>query len=223
MTTSFIDYLKCPISLDLMNEPVIVSCCNQTIDKLSLDEWLAVSNFCPCCRKDFTNQTAIVNSNLREIIEIVKKTDKQKIDEQINDANTNIQTNNNLVSENMIKKLTLKKKSLKRKLSDCNETLNELKIENKKLKKDKKDIEDAVEYVLQRESYYKDRCEKLTFQIELCKNNNKPNNNNNNNNTNTNITKLYEFKNSDIENSSNGSLSSYLYTTNYVYNPRYFL
>lgn len=49
--TDVLKYLECPLSLELLDNPVIVSCCKHAFSKSDLDTALQVSNRCPLCRQ----------------------------------------------------------------------------------------------------------------------------------------------------------------------------
>src|SRR4051794_25658992 len=46
------DHLKCPITLDLLNDPIIVPCCTKAFSRLSLTQHLENKKICPMCNGD---------------------------------------------------------------------------------------------------------------------------------------------------------------------------
>ncbi|KAG8364253.1 hypothetical protein BUALT_Bualt19G0108900 [Buddleja alternifolia] len=62
-------YFRCPISLELMNDPVTV-CTGQTYDRSSIESWIATGNTtCPVTRAPLTDFTLIPNHTLRRLIQ----------------------------------------------------------------------------------------------------------------------------------------------------------
>ncbi|CAH1418235.1 unnamed protein product [Lactuca virosa] len=58
----------CPISLQLMQDPVIIAS-GQTFDRTSIETWMHAGNeFCPTTKQILTNQTLIPNFALRSLI-----------------------------------------------------------------------------------------------------------------------------------------------------------
>lgn len=62
-------YFRCPISLELMRDPVTV-CTGQTYDRASIESWVATGNTtCPVTRVPLTDFTLIPNHTLRRLIQ----------------------------------------------------------------------------------------------------------------------------------------------------------
>ncbi|KAI5661099.1 hypothetical protein M9H77_20422 [Catharanthus roseus] len=62
-------YFRCPISLELMRDPVTV-CTGQTYDRTSIESWVATGNTtCPVTRAPLTDFTLIPNHTLRRLIQ----------------------------------------------------------------------------------------------------------------------------------------------------------
>lgn len=62
-------YFRCPISLELMRDPVTVST-GQTYDRTSIESWVATGNTtCPVTRAPLTDFTLIPNHTLRRLIQ----------------------------------------------------------------------------------------------------------------------------------------------------------
>ncbi|KAI3809856.1 hypothetical protein L1987_19458 [Smallanthus sonchifolius] len=62
-------HFRCPISLELMRDPVIVGT-GQTYDRSSIDSWVATGNTtCPVTRLPLTDFTLIPNHTLRRLIQ----------------------------------------------------------------------------------------------------------------------------------------------------------
>lgn len=62
-------YFRCPISLELMRDPVAV-CTGQTYDRSSIESWVATGNTtCPVTRLQLTDFTLIPNHTLRRLIQ----------------------------------------------------------------------------------------------------------------------------------------------------------
>ncbi len=58
---------KCPISLQVMKDPAILSC-GHTFDRASLNTWLSTSNECPSCRKPVNTQEITTNYSMKSMI-----------------------------------------------------------------------------------------------------------------------------------------------------------
>ncbi|KAI4298471.1 hypothetical protein L6164_032025 [Bauhinia variegata] len=62
-------YFRCPISLELMRDPVTV-CTGQTYDRASIESWVATGNTtCPVTRAPLADFTLIPNHTLRRLIQ----------------------------------------------------------------------------------------------------------------------------------------------------------
>ncbi|KAJ3675162.1 hypothetical protein LUZ60_004204 [Juncus effusus] len=62
-------YFRCPISLELMSDPVTV-CTGQTYDRSSIESWVATGNTtCPVTRAPLSDFTLIPNHTLRRLIQ----------------------------------------------------------------------------------------------------------------------------------------------------------
>lgn len=62
-------YFRCPISLELMRDPVTV-CTGQTYDRSSIESWVATGNTtCPVTRVPLSDFTLIPNHTLRRLIQ----------------------------------------------------------------------------------------------------------------------------------------------------------
>jgi len=62
-------YFRCPISLELMRDPVTVST-GQTYDRASIESWVATGNTtCPVTRAPLADFTLIPNHTLRRLIQ----------------------------------------------------------------------------------------------------------------------------------------------------------
>ncbi|EOA39073.1 hypothetical protein CARUB_v10011740mg [Capsella rubella] len=62
-------HFRCPISLDLMSDPVTIST-GQTYDRTSIDSWIAMGNTtCPVTRVALSDFTLIPNHTLRRLIQ----------------------------------------------------------------------------------------------------------------------------------------------------------
>lgn len=62
-------YFRCPISLELMRDPVTV-CTGQTYDRASIESWVATGNTtCPVTRAPLSDFTLIPNHTLRRLIQ----------------------------------------------------------------------------------------------------------------------------------------------------------
>lgn len=58
----------CPISMDIMTDPVIVQC-GHTFDKESLENWLRSNSVCPTCRVNVNRNEISTNFSLKSMIE----------------------------------------------------------------------------------------------------------------------------------------------------------
>lgn len=68
--------LQCPITHDLLEDPITSPCCGRAFSRISLIEWLETSLNCPICRKDmqdFNAENAPKLINLDYMIEAFKK------------------------------------------------------------------------------------------------------------------------------------------------------
>ncbi|XP_074286307.1 U-box domain-containing protein 26-like [Silene latifolia] len=62
-------YFRCPISLELMTDPVTV-CTGQTYDRSSIESWVSTGNItCPVTRSPLSDFTLIPNHTLRRLIQ----------------------------------------------------------------------------------------------------------------------------------------------------------
>ncbi|KAJ7546982.1 hypothetical protein O6H91_08G063600 [Diphasiastrum complanatum] len=69
MQISIPSYFRCPISSDLMKDPVTL-CTGNTYDRESIQRWLGDgNNFCPVTMKNLETQELIPNHNLRRLIQ----------------------------------------------------------------------------------------------------------------------------------------------------------
>lgn len=74
--------LSCPISCDLMEDPIIVPCCTKAFERISLVQHFSVNgSVCPLCRKnidDYDPLTAPKNLSICALVESIKKRLKGK-------------------------------------------------------------------------------------------------------------------------------------------------
>lgn len=66
------DALLCPISGELLNEPIVVPCCTKAFSRECLSRWLETNNICPLCRgnlDDFDADNAPKNLLLAGMVE----------------------------------------------------------------------------------------------------------------------------------------------------------
>uniref|UniRef100_A0A2P2IJB7 U-box domain-containing protein n=1 Tax=Rhizophora mucronata TaxID=61149 RepID=A0A2P2IJB7_RHIMU len=69
MTVQIPYHFRCPISLELMRDPVTV-CTGQTYDRSSIESWVGIGNTtCPVTRAPLTDFTLIPNHTLRRLIQ----------------------------------------------------------------------------------------------------------------------------------------------------------
>jgi hypothetical protein len=93
MSNDIAEELICPITLDLLEDPITVPCCGRSYSRQSLIHCFDLNmRLCPTCRKnlaDFNPRTAPKNIAISHIINIIKTNQH---------TNTNHHSNNN--SEN---------------------------------------------------------------------------------------------------------------------------
>ena len=63
------DEFKCPISQEVMRDPVSLAC-GHTFDRVSISEWLSANKLCPTCRKQIENEKSLsTNWLIKNLIE----------------------------------------------------------------------------------------------------------------------------------------------------------
>jgi len=67
------DSLKCPITQELLEDPIVLPCCNNAISRQPMIDWYSNNSVCPLCRTDlfeigFDPSTASVNHTLANLI-----------------------------------------------------------------------------------------------------------------------------------------------------------
>ncbi len=67
---------KCPISLQIMQEPAILSC-GHTFDRPSLNTWLSTCNECPTCRQPVNTKDITTNYSMKSMISHLTDSAKQ--------------------------------------------------------------------------------------------------------------------------------------------------
>lgn len=67
------DNLICPITQELMDDPILLPCCGQAISRLPLVQFLADSRTCPLCRGDLSNFNAVNAVRLANIASLVEE------------------------------------------------------------------------------------------------------------------------------------------------------
>jgi U-box domain len=68
--------LKCPVSFELMKDPLLLSC-GHTLDKKSYEDWKIKADTCPLCRKKISHVTE--NYFMKKTIENLRKAKEDRI------------------------------------------------------------------------------------------------------------------------------------------------
>jgi len=80
------DDLLCPISRELLEDPIVVPCCGRAFSRKSLSSYFTIANkTCPCCRGNldvFNVELAPKNVNLASLVDLVSNTNVQPSEEQ---------------------------------------------------------------------------------------------------------------------------------------------
>jgi len=64
--------LQCPITGELLNDPITVPCCGKAFSRAALVEWMTHRSVCPLCNHDldqFDAVNACRNTNLAGLVE----------------------------------------------------------------------------------------------------------------------------------------------------------
>jgi hypothetical protein len=88
MNSNIAEELICPITLNLLEDPITVPCCGRSYSRQSLIQCFDLNiRLCPTCRKnlvDFNPRTAPKNIAISHIIDIIKNNQFDNINHQIN-------------------------------------------------------------------------------------------------------------------------------------------
>ena len=87
--------LLCPITLELMVEPILLPCCWKSCSRESIVEWLKQHNNCPLCRSDISIFDAINAPLIRNLANMIDELNSNTI-------NVNVE-NNKINNENKFK------------------------------------------------------------------------------------------------------------------------
>src|SRR3990167_1545749 len=66
-------FICCPVSLDIMDKPMMLTCCGNSIDQKNLEQLLADGKSCPLCRKSLKENPPVENRNLESVIKQFKE------------------------------------------------------------------------------------------------------------------------------------------------------
>ena len=70
--------LVCPITLELMKEPVISKKCGHSFEGEAINAWLGARDYCPKCHAHISRADIVPNYSLRNAIEYMRKQEKTK-------------------------------------------------------------------------------------------------------------------------------------------------
>ena len=79
---SILNTLICPITLEIIEDPVQLPCCGKSVSRQPLKSSLEIVNKCPLCRGDLSNfdiNNAPTNRTLSSIIDSIKSTNVTKV------------------------------------------------------------------------------------------------------------------------------------------------
>ena len=74
--------LICPITLDIIVDPVQLPCCGKSVSRIPLKESLEIVKKCPLCRKDLSNfdiDNTPTNRTLSAIVDSIKSNNSNKV------------------------------------------------------------------------------------------------------------------------------------------------
>ena len=77
-----INTLTCPITLDIIEDPVQLPCCGKSVSRIPLKNTFKVIKNCPLCRKDLSSfdiDNAPTNRTLSAIVEAIKLSHSHKV------------------------------------------------------------------------------------------------------------------------------------------------
>ena len=78
---SILESLECPITLDIIKDPVQLPCCGKSVSRLPLKDALTRNKICPLCRQDLANfdiDRAPTNRTLSDVVESFKSSESNK-------------------------------------------------------------------------------------------------------------------------------------------------
>jgi hypothetical protein len=70
--------LVCPITLEVMNEPVISKKCGHSFEESAIVRWLGARDYCPKCHATLTRGDLVKNYSLKHAIDYMRKQAKTK-------------------------------------------------------------------------------------------------------------------------------------------------
>ena len=68
----------CPITLELMNDPVISKKCGHSFEQEAITRWLRTKDYCPKCHVNLQQSDLVKNYSLKNAIEYMRKQIKNK-------------------------------------------------------------------------------------------------------------------------------------------------
>ena len=78
---SILESLECPITLNIIEDPVQLPCCGKSVSRIPLKDALTRNKICPLCRQDLTNfdiDRAPTNRTLSDVVESFKNSESNK-------------------------------------------------------------------------------------------------------------------------------------------------
>ena len=102
---NFMNDLTCPITLELLEDPVSVPCCMKTFSRQALAQYLdnSYNKKCPLCNGSLSNfdvYNVMKNNTIASIIDSMKEQEKEK--EKANNSNDNNGQNNKNIWNNKL-------------------------------------------------------------------------------------------------------------------------
>lgn len=84
--------LSCPITMDLLENPITLPCCGRAVSKIPMKQWVEMHSTCPLCRTDLAEDqidNIPVSVNLAYLVESAKKNNSPNIEFQAKPSDQN--------------------------------------------------------------------------------------------------------------------------------------
>lgn len=97
--------LMCPITLDWLDDPIVLGCCGKAISRKPLLDHLDNSNLCPCCNDDISNidfRSIPKAVNIAYMVEQIKNKEKKPITKKISGIIHKIYDNKDIIGKLVI-------------------------------------------------------------------------------------------------------------------------